>query len=380
MNDEKNIKNSNLYQAVTKRKKRSRAIMLILLLISLFLIILSSVFLKSSMNFKDNFINYNEKGDINYKVYLKDNDYYDEPFLDKDMQYIASLINTINVDFKYEINSSDELSYKYKYKITGDLVITEKNNPSKVLYKNTEILLEETAKEITDSSFVINEDLDINYDKYNEYVVAFQKDYSLSVDSNLVLTLAVETVGENNILVNNFNKNSNLIVSVPLSEHTISITTDLNSLNGSGIIRSTEIVKIDNVMLFVLSISLGLIGLIILISIVYLYLSKNNNNNLYEKEIKNILKNYDRLIVSSKVLDIDENKFQNKVRVTSIEELIDVYETTKQPIIYYEVIPNEKSYFIIINDDTLYNHHLRSKVEHYNSLKTALMKTRIYTK
>ncbi len=354
MNDEKNIKNSNLYQAFTKRKKRSRAIMLILLLISLFLIILSSVFLKSSMNFKDNFINYNEKGDINYKVYLKDNDYYDEPFLDKDMQYIASLINTINVDFKYEINSSDELSYKYKYKITGDLVITEKNNPSKVLYKNTEILLEETAKEITDSSFVINEDLDINYDKYNEYVVAFQKDYSLSVDSNLVLTLAVETVGENNILVNNFNKNSNLIVSVPLSEHTISITTDLNSLNGSGIIRSTEIVKIDNVMLFVLSISLGLIGLIILISIVYLYLSKNNNNNLYEKEIKNILKNYDRLIVSSKVLDIDENKFQNKVRVTSIEELIDVYETTKQPIIYYEVIPNEKSYFIIINDDTLY--------------------------
>ena len=354
MNDEKNIKNSNLYQSFTKRKKRSRAIMLILLLISLFLIILSSVFLKSSMNFKDNFINYNEKGDINYKVYLKDNDYYDEPFLDKGMQYIASLINTINVDFKYEISSSDELSYKYKYKITGDLVITEKNNPSKVLYKNTEILLEETAKEITDSSFVINEDLDINYDKYNEYVVAFQKDYSLSVDSNLVLTLAVETVGENNILVNNFNKNSNLIVSVPLSEHTISITTDLNSLNGSGIIRSTEIVKIDNVMLFVLSISLGLIGLIILISIVYLYLSKNNNNNLYEKEIKNILKNYDRLIVSSKVLDIDENKFQNKVRVTSIEELIDVYETTKQPIIYYEVIPNEKSYFIIINDDTLY--------------------------
>ena len=354
MSDEKNIKNSNLYQSFTKRKKRSRAIMLILLLISLFLIILSSVFLKSSMNFKDNFINYNEKGDINYKVYLKDNDYYDEPFLDKGMQYIASLINTINVDFKYEISSSDELSYKYKYKITGDLVITEKNNPSKVLYKNTEILLEETAKEITDSSFVINEDLDINYDKYNEYVVAFQKDYSLSVDSNLVLTLAVETVGENNILVNNFNKNSNLIVSVPLSEHTISITTDLNSLNGSGIIRSTEIVKIDNVMLFVLSISLGLIGLIILISIVYLYLSKNNNNNLYEKEIKNILKNYDRLIVSSKVLDIDENKFQNKVRVTSIEELIDVYETTKQPIIYYEVIPNEKSYFIIINDDTLY--------------------------
>ena len=167
------------------------------------------------------------------------------------------------------------------------------------------------------------------------------------------MTLEVETVGENNILVNNFNKSSDLIISIPLSEHTISITTDLNSLNGSGIIRSTEVVKIDNMMLFIISIALGLIGLVILISIIYIYLSKNNNN-IYEKEIKSILKNYDRLIVSSKVLDIDESKFQNKVRVMSIEELIDVYESTRQPIIYSEVIPNEKSYFIIINDDTLY--------------------------
>ncbi len=354
MNEEKSLKKNNFYNKSFKKvKTRSRTLVIVSLLISLILIILSSAFLKSSMNFKDNFINYNEKGEIDYKVYLKDNDYYDEPFLDKGMQYIASLINTINVDFKYEITSFDELDYKYKYRIIGDLVITEKNNPSKVLYKNTEILLEDTTKEVTDDSFVISEDLDINYDKYNDYVVAFQKDYSLTVDSNLVLTLEVDTVGENNILVNNFNKNSNLIISIPLSEHTISITTDLNSLNGSGIIRSTEIVKIDNMMLFIISIALGLIGLVILISIIYIYLSKNNNN-IYEKEIKSILKNYDRLIVSSKVLDIDESKFQNKVRVMSIEELIDVYESTRQPIIYYEVIPNEKSYFIIINDDTLY--------------------------
>ena len=46
--------------------------------------------------------------------------------------------------------------------------------------------------------------------------------------------------------------------------------------------------------------------------------------------------------------------FENKIRVMSIEELIDVYETTKQPIIYYEVIPGEKSYFIVMNDKTLY--------------------------
>ena len=38
----------------------------------------------------------------------------------------------------------------------------------------------------------------------------------------------------------------------------------------------------------------------------------------------------------------------------SIEELLDVNELTKEPIIFYEVEPNQKSYFIILKDDTLY--------------------------
>ena len=83
-------------------------------------------------------------------------------------------------------------------------------------------------------------------------------------------------------------------------------------------------------------------------------LLNSSKNDIYRAEVDRILKNYDRLIISSSQPSIAESDYKNKVRVMSVEELLDVNEMTKEPIIYYEVIPNEKSYFIILKQDTLY--------------------------
>ncbi len=76
--------------------------------------------------------------------------------------------------------------------------------------------------------------------------------------------------------------------------------------------------------------------------------------DIYTRTVNKYLREYDRIIITSKQPDLDENNYANKVRVMSIEELIDAHDITKKPIIYYEVIPKEKSYFVIIADDTLY--------------------------
>ena len=47
-------------------------------------------------------LSYKENSNINYLVYLKPNDYYiDQPYLSKGMQYIASLIDYVDVNFNY---------------------------------------------------------------------------------------------------------------------------------------------------------------------------------------------------------------------------------------------------------------------------------------
>ena len=342
---------------VSKPKKRLKygAWFSILVLPAIIFIILGFFLTKDAITVDDeNKVTYNELGKVDYKVYLKENDYYDKPFLDKGMQYIASLIRSINVKFNYEIHTTEELDYHYAYDISANLVVTDKNDPTKVLYERPEVLLNNKTVDITDNNFVINEDIDIDYDKYNEYVNAFKSEYALTVDSNLVITLTVKTEGNYELTNEELKKDNTLTVTIPLSEQTINIGLETDDIIESGTISNVTSAKIQNPLTLAGGILFDILGITFIGAAIYIYLSTDNKKNLYEQEVHRILKNYDRLIVTSKRPNIDENNFENKIRVMSIEELIDVYETTKQPIIYYEVIPGEKSYFIVMNDKTLY--------------------------
>lgn len=343
---------------VTKKKKKlnMKAWVGLLLLPAIILLALSFFCIQEAISFsnKDSGVNYNETGKIDYKVYLKENSYYSEKYLPKGMKYIANLINTINVDFKYEMHATKDMNYQYKYKINANLVITDKNDAKKVLYEKPFVLVEETTKNITENSFVINEDIDIDYDEYNNYVNAFKRDYALTVDSNLIITLDVAVDGEYEKVDEKLNSNNKLTISIPLSEQTIDITMNANELNQSGSLASHQEMTIENTVLLVAGIVIAGIAITVLIIAIYIYVTTKKDKDLYHATVNKYLKEYDRVIVSSKQPNVDERLFDEIIRVTSIEELVDLHDMTGKPIIYYEVIPNEKSYFIIINDRLLY--------------------------
>ena len=73
-------------------------------------IMLSMIFLKNALATKKyTSLYYNEKSNLDYKVYLKENPYFDEPYLGKGNQYIATLIDYVDVTFNYNFNASDLL-------------------------------------------------------------------------------------------------------------------------------------------------------------------------------------------------------------------------------------------------------------------------------
>lgn len=342
---------------VEKKKKNlnMKAWFCILVLPAIALLMLCVFCIKDSISFNQqtNNLTYNEIGKVDYKVYLKENSYYNEKFLPKGMKYIANLINTINVDFKYEIHSSNDLDYTYKYKVLANLVITDKNDKTKVLYEKPSTLVEEVVNKVTDNNFIINEDVDIDYDEYNDYVNAFKKDYALTVDSNLILTMEVETAGKYPDTDDLASKNQ-LQISIPLSEQTIDISMDSKELNNSGNLSGQVEFKVNNVILLIAGITLGILSVVIFGIALYLYITTKKKKDIYHTTVNKYLKEYDRVIVSSKQPNIDERLFDEIIRVMTIEELVDLHDMTGKPIIYYEVIPNEKSYFIIINDRLLY--------------------------
>lgn len=333
-----------------------------MLIPTLIMLGLTVLVLKGSMYTKEeSIIGYNEVGNIDYKVFLKENNYYKEQYLGKDMQYVASIIKNIVPTFTYEMHSEEKMEYTYNYKVSADLIISDPNDNNKVLYKRPSLLVKDTKEKVTGGSFRVDQDVSINYDEYNNYVNAFKKEYALSVNSKLVLTFNIDVTGKSPALKEDFKKSSKLVIAIPMSEQTINIGIDTSDINNSGTLERNYMSQIKKPVALVLGIIVGLLSLALLYIVIYNFLTNRSKTDVYKATIKSILREYDRAIVSSKTADtIDESKY-NVIEVPRIEELLDAHDSTGKPILYNEDTENNISTFIIVSDEILYKYRVVKK-------------------
>ena len=333
-----------------------------MLIPTLIMLGLTVLVLKGSMYTKEeSIIGYNEVGKIDYKVFLKENNYYKEQYLGKDMQYVASIIKNVVPTFTYEMHSEEKMEYTYNYKVSADLIISDPNDNNKVLYKRPSLLVKDTKEKVTGGSFRVDQDVSINYDEYNNYVNAFKKEYALSVNSKLVLTFNIDVTGKSPALKEDFKKSSKLVIAIPMSEQTINIGIDTSDINNSGTLERNYMSQIKKPVALVLGIIVGLLSLALLYIVIYNFLTNRSKTDVYKATIKSILREYDRAIVSSKTADtIDESKY-NVIEVPRIEELLDAHDSTGKPILYNEDTENNISTFIIVSDEILYKYRVVKK-------------------
>ena len=333
-----------------------------MLIPTLIMLGLTVLVLKGSMYTKEeSIIGYNEVGNIDYKVFLKENNYYKEQYLGKDMQYVASIIKNVVPTFTYEMHSEEKMEYTYNYKVSADLIISDPNDNNKVLYKRPSLIVKDTKEKVTGGSFRVDQDVSINYDEYNNYVNAFKKEYALSVNSKLVLTFNIDVTGKSPALKEDFKKSSKLVIAIPMSEQTINIGIDTSDINNSGTLERNYMSQIKKPVALVLGIIVGLLSLALLYIVIYNFLTNRSKTDVYKATIKSILREYDRAIVSSKTADtIDESKY-NVIEVPRIEELLDAHDSTGKPILYNEDTENNISTFIIVSDEILYKYRVVKK-------------------
>ena len=151
-----------------KAKVKSNYLKEIILILSFILFIILSFlcFKKSIIIQREQNVFYEEIGSPNYKIYLKDNNYYKQDYLDKDMSYIANLIDYISINYNYKFISDTELNGKYYYKIVADLQIKNPKNNSLFYVERYDLSEEKLFPLTNEKEYVINETIDINYDYY----------------------------------------------------------------------------------------------------------------------------------------------------------------------------------------------------------------------
>ena len=113
---------------------------------------------------------YKESSDIDYKVMLKDNEFYEDNYLDKDKGYIASIIDSILItNYNYKVDFSEDVDYDYSYKVVAEIDVKDQKNDNNI-YHFSEVLSEKkNSKDRGDIDITIS-DLSVNFPKYNNII------------------------------------------------------------------------------------------------------------------------------------------------------------------------------------------------------------------
>ncbi len=242
-------------------------------------------------------ISYTQTGNIDYKVYLNKNEFYNDEYLPMNKSYIASLINYIDVNFNYLFDIEQKVSMDFDYKIVGELVIENSKGTGRYLEKEYTLLDNKIKKIIDDDKINIKENIKIDYAYYNSIVNSFKATYGVDINSylNVYLEISPKTVNGSRYKINESNKVS---LTIPLSEKAIEIK--LNATNQKivkQIVVEGEI--IFNQKYLILEIIFLIPSCILLVLIVKRLIVILDIYTPYDRYTKKVLKEYDRLIVET---------------------------------------------------------------------------------
>ena len=86
------------------KKNRKKWILIQAIALALVAVIALGSFLVYDRMNRTYYIEYTEQSTIDYQVQYQDNQFFDDPWLEKDQAYISFLIEDILADFHYEMN------------------------------------------------------------------------------------------------------------------------------------------------------------------------------------------------------------------------------------------------------------------------------------
>ena len=295
-----------------------------------------------------------------YKVQLYENNFTDEDEMGAKKVYIADLVKNIKIDYVYNYSGTKATDLNYEYYITGRLYGTNQSSSATendVVWEKEYTLLEKTVKESKGKAgFNINQELNLDYPTYKNEVLKFRRKFGMSLTTNLELTLHVNITGK--YKDKDIKKTDKVILEVPLGVQAFSIKEDYKKQDSKNIYKEEANIQIENKPFTVICIIITLVSTILFISL-FKAIFNIKPKSEYTKHLDKILKNYDQIIVE--VENPVREKDHNVILVKSFEEMIDLEEELRIPIIFYENIYKHIAVFTITHNNIVYKYVLRSK-------------------
>jgi len=337
----------NQVNAILVNQARRRTVVLMFVIgIFITFLISFSFFLMFSKRNKNYYIEYDEKSNIDYKVYLKENDFFDNNFLGDDKEYVASLIDYINANFNYKLSLDEgNVEYKYSYRVEANVSVKRKNGGN-YIYDTKETLIDSVENETSNKEVIINENIKLNYNYYNDLIKRFITVYSLDdIESVLTINLYVNVVGSCEDFKENANKESVMSLSIPLTTKTVAIEISDNLINTENNVMQCK-KKDNNSMLFgIMGVIFTFVWILLIILMCRYEIRTRTAENIYERALKKILNNYGSYIQKLSN-NLDFKKYQ-LLKIDTFTDMLEIRDTIRQPILMKENEEKTGAYFVV---------------------------------
>jgi hypothetical protein len=341
-------------------------IRIILAVISLQFIVVASWVIIDCLNTeyieKELIVSYGVNNNVDYKVNYKSSDFFPEGYVPKGTDYLSVLINNIDINFSYEMYTSKLINTSYTYSIESLLIKNYINGESvSELLSKSEMLVPISNQQLGKTNqIIIDENIIINYEKYNMDVLEFEDNFDIDTDSYLLLRMNIEN--NSNLLGLNKKIKDNRIVElkIPLGREVISISKTIDKNIQENIYEEHIINKDFNMVLFISAILMILASLpLFIISISKLLVIINVSN--YVRLKRRCFRNNNDII--AEVESLPSLKNVEIIDVKTFDDLTDIEEELKHPILFNEIVKDLESWFVIMDDKFAFRYILKAKID-----------------
>lgn len=351
-------KRFNLKDLKLDRKNTNKIIISVLLVIALVIQIsflsylIKGLMPESEKNKSNTIMSYTSKGNLDYRVYLKPNDFINSPYLEAGEAYILDLIDYIKIDSSYNFSSSVKTKVKGNNRMIAKLKVyykesTDRNSNPEIMKK--ERTLAQKLINFDSSSQVVNNTYNLYLKDYLKILKDFQDQIKISVEGYLEIYSETQINGEVGGV--SYNNNYSNVLKIPLSGSVIKIENE-SPQDKDEYVYEGDLVKSNKVVM----------GFIVIVNIVTFAcicillkkLFKFTNRSEYDKEINKILKTYDDIIVNTNTI-LDVKKY-SIIEISEFKEILNLSRELLLPIMNYEVKKGKETWFYVIKDDVLYRH------------------------
>ena len=316
---------------------------------------------------KASYIDYKETSNVDYKVYLKENDTFEEEYLGKGQAYIASLIDHIVADFSYELNmEAQDVTYEYSYRIDATIEILDKDLNEPLFHPTIKLVDEKKFTQNSSNKLKINEVVDLDYAEFNNKAQSVIEVYHLTnTVSTLIVSTHISVIGVCDEFENNSKNDYSISLNIPLTRQTISVSMSSSIAASGNKIPACNVNDNAKALFLKTAIVTGGFDLIAIIVLVIYTLVTRNTDIDYDRKVKRIISQYKSFIqVLKNEFVMDGYQILN---LSTIRELLEIRDTLQKPILMKENDDRTASKFFIPTEDKLiYVYEIR--VEDYDDL------------